>query len=39
MLAMVMGGRVSEEMIFGKDKVTSGAESDIEQCTRWPARW
>ena len=24
-------GRIAEEMIFGKEKVTSGAQSDIEQ--------
>src|SRR5437899_11808112 len=33
-LAICMGGRVSEEIVFGKDKITSGAQSDIEQATR-----
>ena len=33
-LAVLMGGRVSEEVIFGKEKVTSGAQSDIEQATK-----
>jgi cell division protease FtsH len=33
-LAIMMGGRVAEEIVFGKEKVTSGASSDIEQATK-----
>jgi cell division protease FtsH len=33
-LAIMMGGRVAEELVFGKEKVTSGAQSDIEGATR-----
>ena len=33
-LAIAMGGRIAEELKFGKDKITSGASSDIQQATR-----
>jgi cell division protease FtsH len=32
-LAIMMAGRVAEELILGKDKITSGASSDIQAAT------
>ncbi|PWE27066.1 cell division protein FtsH [Pararhodobacter marinus] len=33
-IAMAMGGKVAEELIFGKENVTSGASSDIQQVSK-----
>jgi cell division protease FtsH len=33
-LAILYGGRVAEEIIFGREKITSGASSDISQATK-----
>jgi cell division protease FtsH len=34
MIAMAMGGKVAEELVFGPEQVTSGAASDIQQVSR-----
>ena len=34
MLSSLYGGRVAEELIFGADKVTTGASNDIERATK-----
>ena len=33
-MAIAMGGRVAEEIIFGYEKITSGASSDIDMATK-----
>ena len=33
-IAVAFGGRAAEELVFGHDKVSSGASSDIQQATR-----
>jgi cell division protease FtsH len=43
MLVMTYGGRVAEELIFGHDKVTTGAANDIQKATslarRYVSQW
>jgi cell division protease FtsH len=42
-LVMAYGGRVAEELMFGRDRVTTGAASDIQQATsiarRYVSQW
>jgi len=33
-IAMMLGGRVAERIIYGKDNVTTGAENDLRQATK-----
>ncbi|MEO7040309.1 MAG: ATP-dependent zinc metalloprotease FtsH, partial [Gemmatimonadaceae bacterium] len=42
-LVMMYGGRVAEELVFGRDNVTTGASSDIQKATglarRYVSQW
>ena len=37
-LAVAMGGRIAEELIFGREKITSGAAADIKMATDMATR-
>ena len=38
-LVMTYGGRAAEELVFGRDRVTTGASGDIQQATRIARRY
>jgi cell division protease FtsH len=38
-LVMAYGGRAAEEIVFGRDRVTTGAASDIQQATNIARRY
>jgi len=38
MLAVMFGGRIAEELIFGEENITTGAGNDIQQATSWARR-
>jgi len=37
-IAALLGGRVAEEMIFGKDEITTGASNDLDRATKMAKR-
>ena len=37
-MAVALGGRVAEELIFGPDDVTTGASGDFQQVTSFPLK-
>ncbi|MBC8337155.1 MAG: ATP-dependent zinc metalloprotease FtsH [Rhodospirillales bacterium] len=38
LLAVMFGGRIAEELIFGEENITTGAGNDIQQATSWARR-
>ena len=38
-ISSLFGGRIAEELIFGADSVTTGAQNDIQRATESPATW
>ena len=38
-LAVALGGRIAEEIVFGEEEVTTGASNDLQQVAKWRAKW
>jgi len=38
-MAVALGGRVAEEIVYARNEVTRGFQRDLKQVARWLVRW